>query len=111
MPSELITMEFLSNLAGLSAAVVLVVSFAKWIGRLTGRGAKVAAWLTSLVLVALLYANEGLFAVTGLTAVGTAVVMWLLNSILVTFVAMKGYEEVVEPITGRLKKEDHTIKL
>lgn len=102
MPSELITLEFLGSLAGLAVAVVLVVSFAKWLTGLTGRGAKLAAWVTALVLVGIVYANQGMFAVAGLTAVGTVVVMWLLNSMLVTWTAMKSYEDVVEPAARAL---------
>ncbi|MBV1734948.1 MAG: hypothetical protein Q8N20_04110 [Eubacteriales bacterium] len=102
MPSELITLEYLYNLAGMAAAVILVVSFLKWGFELAGRGAKLAAWITALVVVAIVYLNQGMLVPGAtVTALATLVLMWILNSILVTFVAMKAYEEVVEPLTKK----------
>jgi hypothetical protein len=102
MPTELITLEYIYNLAGMSTAVILMVSFLKWIWGLTGRGSKLAAWITALVVVAVVYLNQGmLIPGATVTELVTLALMWILNSILVTFTAMKAYEEVVEPLTKR----------
>lgn len=101
MPSELITLDFLYNLAGMAAAVILVVSFLKWGFGLAGRGAKLAAWVTALIVVGVVYLNQGMLADLTVTALATLALMWILNSILVTFVAMKTYEEAIEPFTKR----------
>lgn len=97
MPNELITLESLYTLVGMVAAITLVVSFGKFLLKVSDGKAKWLAWVTGLIVVGVVYANQGLLAVAGLTAVATVGLMWVLNSMLATLVAMKTYEDAIKP--------------
>ncbi len=97
MPSELITLESLYTLVGMVTAITLVVSFFKLLLKVSDNKAKWLAWITGVLVVGVVYANQGFFAVSGLTAITTVGLMWILNSMLVTLVAMKAYEGAIKP--------------
>ncbi|MTI82571.1 MAG: hypothetical protein FH756_01470 [Firmicutes bacterium] len=103
MFEQLFTLNMLKDLAGLVMAVIIVVAFLKLMFKFKGRAAKLSAWGAALVLLFLVYADQGRFDLAaGALVVATAVVIWLLNSMIITFLAMKSYEDVIEPFQKKI---------
>jgi len=104
MPGELFTIDMLQDMAVMVMAVNVVVAFTKWLFNLGGVASKVAAWVTALIVVGLVYLNQGM---TGIGAAGvniaTVVVLWILNSMVVASVAMKAFEEIGKPVKRALQ--------
>lgn len=98
-----ITLDVLMGLGGQVAAVILVVGFLKLMFRLSARGAVLASWVAAMAILAVVYANQGLVTLDGgWVALATVALLWALNSMLVTWLAQKGYEQILEPLKHRL---------
>ena len=95
MPSEFVTAEYLWTFAGMILVLSLIVQFSKSLVKqaFTDQVVRVYAFLWALVLVAVMYWNQGLFEAAGREVV-TAVLLMLINAIIVTLAAMGGYELV-----------------
>jgi len=104
MPSELFTIEMLQDIAVMIVTVNVVVAFIKWLFGLDGTASKVAAWVAALIVVGLVYLNQGMIdgGSTGVN-IATVVVLWILNSMVVASVAMKAFEEIGKPLKRALQ--------
>jgi len=93
MPQELFTVSYLTTQAGMVAAVMILVFFAKWLLGIEGKTARIVAFICAMIVVAaaMLFRGEippGL----EVAAIIQVVLLWALNTVFITLVAMGAYE-------------------
>ncbi|MDD5486935.1 MAG: hypothetical protein PHW65_05220 [Dehalococcoidales bacterium] len=104
MPSDFLTLDYLSTFAGMVAAVALIVQFTK--GLIKQKCSDyVVRWYTfvlALAIVALVQWYNGCFA-GALREVAAAAFMVVVNGVLVALAAMGGYEVLADPQAEKTK--------
>lgn len=95
MPNEFVTAEYLFTFAGMILVLSLIVQFTKSLVKktFTDQMVRVYAFLWALLLVGVMYWNQGQFDAAG-REIATTILLGLINAIIVTLAAMGGYELV-----------------
>ncbi|NLI74748.1 MAG: hypothetical protein GX369_08300, partial [Euryarchaeota archaeon] len=93
MLNDFVTLEFLGTFAGMVVALGLIVQFTKGVvkANFTDQAVRLYAFVWALVLVSLLYVQQGQFDTTG-QSIWVVLVLVVINAIVVTLAAMGGYE-------------------
>jgi len=93
LPTELFTINYLVTQAGMTAAVMLLVFFVKWIFNMDGPRVRVMAFVWALLIVSAVMMYQGAISLAlAPAALALALIMWLLNAMFITLVAMGAYE-------------------
>lgn len=94
MPTELFTLEYLASQAGMVAAVMLLVFFVKWLTGWEGTRVRVIAfcWAALIVLTVMVWQKALVLCWPVTAAFIMALILWLLNAMLITLLALGAYE-------------------
>lgn len=94
MPTELFTMEYLTSQAGMVAAVMILVFFVKWLTGWDGTKVRIIAFIWSLLVVftVMVWMKTLVFSLPVTATLAMALILWILNSMFVTLLAMGAYE-------------------
>ena len=98
MLNDFVTLEFLGTFAGMVVVLGLIVQFTKGVIKtnFSDQAVRLYAFVWALVLVSLLYVQQGQFDTTG-QSIWVVLVLVVINAIVVTLAAMGGYELIADP--------------
>lgn len=107
MPTSLFTLEYLASQAGMVAAVMLLVFFIKWLAGWDGTRVRILAFCWALLVVfTVMVWQQALVLIWPVTStLGLALIMWFLNSMFITLLAMGAYEVKKEATNWLQQKE------
>lgn len=107
MPTELLTGESLATQAGMVAAVMLLVFFAKWAFGIEGPRARYVAFVWALIIVLAVMISQGTVSLAlAPDALMIALILWLSNAMFITLVAMGAYEVKKQLQSGYGQEQD-----
>lgn len=98
MLNDFVTLEFLGTFAGMVVVLGLIVQFTKGVvkANFADQAVRLYAFVWALVLVALLYVQQGQFDTAGRN-IWVVLVLVIVNAVVVTLAAMGGYELIANP--------------
>lgn len=104
MPSDFITIEYLTSFSGMVVALGLIVQFTKSIVKrmFSDQAVRFYAFIWAILLVLAMYWSKGMFDVEGKDIFITFMLV-LINAIMVTLAAMGGYEVITDPRATKRK--------
>lgn len=104
MPSDFITIDYMTTFSGIVLALGLIVQFTKSIVKkmFSDHVVRVYAFAWSVVLVLAVYWSKGMFDVEGKDILITLLLV-MINAIIVTLAAMGGYEALTDPRATKQK--------
>lgn len=107
MPTALFTIDYLATQAGMVAAVMLLVFFLKWLAGWEGTRVRFAAFGFALLIVftVMVWQQALVLAWPFTSALAMALIMWLLNAMFITLLAMGAYE-VKKEFTEKLQQKN-----
>lgn len=108
MPGEFIDISYLTNLAGMVIALVILVQFIKWIcpGKIADALIRPIAFVLAVLMVGVMIWTQGYLDVSGRELAGV-LLAWLINTIIVTLSAMGAYEAFADPRATKVKPDDY----
>lgn len=94
MPANLFTIDYLATQAGMVAAVMLLVFFIKWLTGWDGNRVRYVAfvWALIVVLTVMVWQKAIILIWPFTSSLTMALIIWILNSMFVTLLAMGAYE-------------------
>ena len=104
MPSDFITIDYVTTFSGMVLALGLIVQFTKSIVKkvFSDQAVRIYTFVWAIVLVLAMYWSKGMLTVE-VKDIFITLLLVLINAIIVTLAAMGGYEVLTDPRATKQK--------